>query len=302
MLKQEIDKLLTNNDALFNKVHASIRKFSILPNQKEHIGAAIKYQDLTELSEDFIEELVDSVVDWVYGSDKYRELVKTIVHNGKSESAAHSEILRKAKQKFRKSDDELLIQGQLGELLLFHFIQRYFSAIPLLRKMKITTSSKHERFGADAIHYKIDGDKNIIILGEAKTYTSNYKFNEAMKNSITSILESYHNHRQELNLYIHEDFLDEQMNDIAESYLNGTMQNAEVHLVSIVVYNETKKIQKTDEKSIHKQIEQIINSRFNGFDNTFIDLNTNPILNRITYIAFPVWGLELLAKKLQNML
>lgn len=302
MVEQDITNRLTNSEALFNLIHSITKVYNILPNTKEHIGAAIKYQDLTELSEKFIEELVDSVVDWVYGSEKYRELVKTIVHKGKSESATHSEIIRKAKQKFRKSDDELLIQGQLGELLLFHFIQMYFSAIPLLRKMKITTSSKHERFGADAIHYKVEEGKNIIILGEAKTYTSDYKFNEAMKNSITSILESYHNHRQELNLYVHEDFLDEQMNEIAESYLNGTMQNVEVHLVSIVVYNETKNIQITNESNIHKQIEEVINSRFNGFDNTFIDLNTNPILNRITYIAFPVWGLELLAQKLQDML
>lgn len=34
--------------------------------------------------------------------------------------------------------------------------------------MKIATSSEHERFGADAIHYKIQDAKNIIILGEAK--------------------------------------------------------------------------------------------------------------------------------------
>ena len=29
-------------------------------------------------------------------------------------------------------------------------------AVPLLRKMSITTSSGHESFGADAIHYKIE--------------------------------------------------------------------------------------------------------------------------------------------------
>ena len=35
--------------------------------------------------------------------------------------------------------------------------------------MKKTTSNKHERFGADAIHFKIENEKPIIILGEAKT-------------------------------------------------------------------------------------------------------------------------------------
>lgn len=38
--------------------------------------------------------------------------------------------------------------------------------------MRITTSKSHERFGADAIHFKIENDKPIVILGEAKTYTS----------------------------------------------------------------------------------------------------------------------------------
>ena len=54
--------------------------------------------------------------------------------------------------------------------------------------MRITTSKSHERFGADAIHYKIENGKNIIVLGEAKTYTSEYKFNEAFEDALNSIL------------------------------------------------------------------------------------------------------------------
>ena len=94
-----------------------------------------------------------------------------------------------------------MIQGQLGELLLFHFIQRLQKAIPLLRKMKITTSNKHERFGADAIHFKYEQKKPIIILGEAKTYTSEYKFNEAFTDAIISILNTYKN---QLNIMLSE--------------------------------------------------------------------------------------------------
>ena len=130
---------------------------------------------------------------------------------------------RKALQKFRKgSEDKLLVQGQFGELLLFHFIQKCMKAIPLLRKMKITTSSQHERFGADAIHYKIENEKNIIVLGEAKTYSSKYKFNVAFEDALNSILNTYKTHRDELNLYVHEDFLDKDMDMIAEAYLDKT--------------------------------------------------------------------------------
>ena len=303
MLREDIIKRLTNNDSLFRKIHVIKQKFDIIPDDKEHIGACIKYQDMSELRDEFINELVDSVVDWVYSSEKYQELVKLFMKKGKSMSSANSEIIRKARQKFRKgTDSELLVQGQLGELLLFHFIQRYFNAVPLLRKMSITTSPKHERFGADAIHYKIENNKNIIILGEAKTYISDYKFNEAFQKAIDSILDTYKKHRQELNLYVHEDFLDEEMNKVAESYLDGTMESIKIHLVSIITYNETKNLKITDQDDIHKQIEKIINERFRKFENSKIDISSNPILSRITYIAFPVWDLEQLARTLQDYL
>ena len=123
-------------------------------------------------------------------------------------------------------------------------------AVPLLRKMCITTSAQHERFGADAIHYKIEGDKNIIVLGEAKTYSRSYKFNKALEDAISSILNTYKTHRKELNLYVHEDFLDQEMNDVAEAYLENKLKNVEIHLVCIVVYYETKKLKNQTEIEI----------------------------------------------------
>ena len=171
MEEKNILKKLIQNDALFGKVHIVTQKYDILPNDKEHIGAYIEYQDINELREEFLEELIDSIVDWIYSSEKFSELKQKAMNNGKSEAAAAQEVGRKAKMKFRANhnSDKLLIQGQMGELLLFHFIQRCMKAVPLLRKMNITTSSEHERFGADAIHYKIENGKNILVLGEAKT-------------------------------------------------------------------------------------------------------------------------------------
>lgn len=302
MLKEDVKKRLINNDALFNTIHAIQQKFEILPN-KQHVGACIDYQDISELRNEFINELIDSVIDWVYSSEKYIEMKERSMARGKSEAAANSEVRRKAHQKFRKGENsKLLIQGQIGELLLFHFIQRYVEAAPLLRKMNITTSPNHERFGADAIHYKFDDGKNIIILGEAKTYTSKYKFNEAFEDALESILETYLKHRKELYLYVHEDFLDEEMNKIAESYLDNTMEKPEVHLVSIIIYNENKKLEITNEEDIKNQINKIICERYNKFDNSKIKITDYPILNRITYIAFPIWQLEELAKAFQDLI
>ena len=282
----------------------SVQQYDILPNNKEHIGAYIEYQDIQELRDEFVEELSDTIVDWIYSSDKYEEIKKKLVNSGKSEAAASQYIGRKAKNKFRanKNSENVLIQGQMGELLLYHFIQKCMKAVPLLRKMNIATSSDHERFGADAIHFKIENDKNIIILGEAKTYTSKYKFNEAFSDALDSILNTYNKHRLELGLYIHEDFLDGEMNVVAEKYLNNTLKSVEIQLVSIVTYNELSKIDKIDENTIRNNIKKIIEDRYRNYDKNKIDMRKNPILSRITYIVFPVWDLKELAEKFQKLI
>lgn len=299
-----INNNLLKNDSLFNNINVIEQNFDILPNEKKHYGASIAYQDLSELRQDFLNELYDSIVDWVYNSEKYNELKKLSMQNGKTDSAASSEIRRKAISKFRgtKDTEKLLAQGQFGELVLFHFIQRLQKAIPLLRKMKITTSKEHERFGADAIHFKYAEEKPVIILGEAKTYTSKYHFNQAFEDALKSVLNTYKNHRDEMSLYVHEDFLDKEMDKIAERYINNTLNNVEVHLVSIIVYNETNKLNYTSEADIKKQIEDIINNRYSEFDNKKIDIENNAILKRITYIVFPIWKLEELVQNFQKSL
>lgn len=295
---------LINNDSLFNYIYVIEQNFDTVPNTHNHYGASINYQDLKELRQEFLDELYDSIVDWVYSSEKYKELKDIAISNGKTDAAASSEISRRAREKFRatKNSDNILIQGQLGELLLFHFIQRLQGAVPLLRKMKITTSPEHERFGADAIHFKYEKEKPIIILGEAKTYTSNYKFNQAFEDAITSILKTYDNHRKEINLYVHEDFLEPEMNKIAEQYINNKLENVEVHLVCIVVYNETSDIKGNSREEIIQKITNVIENKYANFDKKKIDTETNSILKRITYIVFPIWKLDELAKTFQHMI
>lgn len=304
MEEKDVLKRLIKNDALFNYIHVITQRYDILPDDKDHIGTYIKYQDIDELRDDFLEELVDSIVDWIYSAPKFEQLKKKSMEKGKSDAAASQEIGRKARNKFRANhnDDKLLIQGQMGELLLYHLIQHCMNAVPLLRKMPIMTSADHERFGADAIHYKIENGKHIIILGEAKTYTSKYKFNEAFKDALDSILNTYNQYRKELKSYVHEDFLDDEMNKIAEDYLNNKLDPVEIHLVSIITYNEISKINKTNQKYIQAQIESIIEERYKNFDNSKIDIDNNSILKRITYIVFPVWDLKELAERFQRML
>ena len=302
--EKDVLKRLIKNDSLFNMIGVVVKRYDILPNNKEHIGAYIEYQDIQELRDGFVEELSDTIVDWIYSSEKYKEIKDELVKNGKSEASASQYIGRKDKNKFRanKNSENILIQGQMGELLLYHFIQKCMKAVPLLRKMNIATSPDHVRFGADAIHFKIENSKNIIILGEAKTYTSKYKFNEAFSDAIDSILNTYNKHRSEVELYVHEDFLDDEMNKIAEKYLINTLKPVEIQLVSIVTYNELSKINNIDEDTIRKDIEKIIEERYRNYDNNKIDISKNPILSRITYIVFPVWDLKELAEKFQKLI
>lgn len=302
--EKDILRNLINNDSLFNYLHVINQDFDIIPNSHKHYGAHIEYQDIKELRNDFIEELIDSIVDWVYTSAKYEKLHDMAIKKGKSHLAANAEVIRKAHEEFRgnRADDKLLIQGQFGELLLFHFIQKYMKAVPLLRKANITTSKHLERFGADAIHFKIENNKNIIILGEAKTYTSKYKFTSAFEDALNSIITTYDNIRDEMKLYVHEDFLDNDMNEIAEAILNNTLHNVEYHLVSIVLYNETKPINLSNENDIKSQILKIIKDNYQKFDNKKIKILENPILNRITYIVFPIWRLEELARDFQMLI
>lgn len=304
MNENDITERLINNDSLFNNIYVIHQNFDILPNNDGHCGASIDYQDISELRNEFLDELYYSIVDWVYSSDKYKELKEASMKMGRTEPAANAEIQKKARDKFRgnRDSESLLVQGQLGELLLFHFIQRCKKAAPLLRKMKITTSNKHERFGADAIHFKYENNKPLVILGEAKTYTSDYKFNKAFEDAVESILTTYKSHKNELHLYVHEDFLDDEMNEVAELYLNNRLDEVEVHLVSIIVYNETQKVDITNKHNIRNQIERIIEERYKNFDKSKIDIKNNAILNRITYIVFPIWELEDLAQEFQNKL
>lgn len=124
----------------------------------------------------------------------------------------------------------------------------------------------------------------------------------AFEDAVNSILNTYKSHRDELNLYVHEDFLDEEMNAVAEAYLDKTLENVEIHLVSIIIYNETRKVNLTDENDIRKQIEQIVESRYHEFDNDKIPIGENPILKRMTYIVFPIWKLNELIQEFQNQL
>ena len=69
MEEKDILKRLVENEALFRNIHVITQNYDIIPKDNKHIGAYIEFQDIRELREDFLEELIDSIVDWIYSSD-----------------------------------------------------------------------------------------------------------------------------------------------------------------------------------------------------------------------------------------
>ena len=293
---------MSDLDLFFNNLYVIEQDFNVKPLGNNHKGIAIKYLDIQERREEFINELVNNIIIWTYGKEKCEKMKQELLDEGRSESNAFSEIRRKAFNKFRKSKlkDQYIINGQFGELILFLVIKYFFKADPILRKMPITTSQGSERYGADAIHIKEESDKHILYLGEAKTYETKYKFNEAFEKAIDSILDTYNNYRNELDFYMYEDFIERKYKI---TYKNIYTYKSGPKLVGFFNQyykldegtNENKTIDIDPikgEKYIKEQIENIIKDRFEEFDYSKIKFDENKIMYRINYIIFPVWNLN----------
>jgi hypothetical protein len=168
--------------------------------------------------------------------------------------------------------------------------------------MPITTSTELERFGADAIHYSNKDGKNLFYLGEAKTYSSKYKFNAAIEDAIVSILTTYTAHRRELGLYIYDSFIDEELLNIAKAYKNGTLPDVEIHLVSIITYCENTTFEKKNESQIKEDIIKIISDRGNNVERKVFDAIEAGLHPRFNYIILPVWQLDELIIAFQRLI
>ena len=257
---ETINNLLTNVDSLIK--HTCHFTFDLpKPEGKSHKGVSVNYTDLQERRSDFLRELKNTVCSWVYGKDKYNTLFKKeLEKRGHDYQNASSHIDSLARGKFRKG----IPQGQFGELLLFNFLQYFFKAPALLRKMPLTTSRGHERFGADAIHYRKNDNQNIVYIGESKAYKSNYKFKQAFAESLNSIIDTYNSLQEELLLYTYDDFIDPKLQDIAEQLKDGELENVRYELVCLISYSELKKPLAECENEIKENIEGIILERFSS--------------------------------------
>lgn len=280
----EIESLLPKMDAFMRTMHHVSLDLTLEP-KKQHIATCIDYQDLNQLRSEFLREMIASVTRYVYSRGKQNEIIAGESKDRELEDA-HSILQQRAKEKFRPSS----VKGQFSELLLFNLLTYHFKAVPIIRKMKITTNTEMERNGADAIHIAKPAKKYILYLGEAKTYTSGFK--PALKKALESILETFGTHRDELNLYKYEDFLEPELRKIAESYIDNTLKDFEVHFVCIITYCVGEMELAADrDKTIQKYMDSITAEakKIKATDYPTIEA---AIKARINYIFMPVNELD----------
>lgn len=92
------------------------------------------------------------------------------------------------REKFRELDEN---KGELGELLLFSFLETDLKAPKLLTKMELKTNPNMYFNGADGVHYLKLSDGNYqLIFGESKAYSD-------LSQGISAALDSIHDFKKD---------------------------------------------------------------------------------------------------------
>lgn len=124
--------------------------------------------------ETFKGRLVDPVIDFSLS----RKLKKEY------QAVGPGTLSKKAREKFK---DHLTNTGELGEFLLFCFLEAHLVAPKILTKLEIKTSTSNYVHGSDGVHYlELNDGGYHIIFGESKTEK---KLSVAIKNALNSIYE-----------------------------------------------------------------------------------------------------------------
>ena len=126
-----------------------------------------------------IETLLDPVIDF--------SLSRQVKEKYKNKPATLS---KKAREKFI---DYTFNNGELGELLLFCFLETHLKAPKILTKLELKTSTNHYVNGSDGVHFlRLPNENYQLIFGESKTYKD-------IKQAINNAFKSIYNFKNEVN-------------------------------------------------------------------------------------------------------
>lgn len=116
-----------------------------------------------------INDLVDRLVTFCTCSKKYKESIK--LNKAGSLSKESRKLFREYQKKRSNEGIKQTTDGELGELMLYSFVESHLNAPKLLTKMRFKTSSNDPVKRADGIHLlKLDEDYFEIVYGESKLF------------------------------------------------------------------------------------------------------------------------------------
>lgn len=125
--------------------------------------------DYNSVSDNLMESVADYALSWEI-RNKYKG--KPMI------------LSKKARGKFKEAEKN---NGELGELLLFCFLEGHLDAPKILTKLELKTSNQLYVNGSDGVHLKKLSDRKYqLIFGESKTY---HDLNSAFDNAFKSISE-----------------------------------------------------------------------------------------------------------------
>jgi hypothetical protein len=133
----------------------------------------IKYEYDSNREEQFVSFLLNNMENYALTEEERREL------------KYHLEVVKTAFRRFVKNSKT----GEFGEMILFFILELYENAMQIVNKMAIKTSGKIHYHGADSVHFGLDGQIQVLYLGESKTSEKN--FNVSLTDAIKSVTTFY---------------------------------------------------------------------------------------------------------------
>lgn len=295
--------LLADTQSLASTLYYCHENFGLQPN-REHTASFIDYTDVLENRDLFLDELLATVIRYVFSMEAEQGHLEHLLSEGRPPAQAYTRLYNRAKEKFRpvalrdrREDSDsngqhpylVTGRGQFAELLLFNLLQHFFSAAPLIRKMTVTTSTQHERYGADAVHLRGDGSDLDLFVGEAKVYTrQSGAFRVGFKECLHDGIYHAKNIRQELASYTHDEFLAPDLRPFAQSFLDGSLPNIRLNIVCMLAYETNVSVEGSNRgECVEDMVARVRSDAESITEKTFSAVDT-PLLRKTHYLLFPV--------------
>jgi uncharacterized protein YlbG (UPF0298 family) len=167
-----------------------------------------------------LDELRNSVVTYALSQKEIKDL-----------GNKYGTIYTRAVDRLRKYNSN---EGELGELLLYSFLESHLKAPKILTKLRLKTSSNDYVKGSDGIHIlKLDQKNYQLIFGESKVYSD---FKEGLDDAFTSIHDfvnrDTNNINDEINLlstHLKEEVIDENLYEFLKKVIIPSAADEEVY-------------------------------------------------------------------------